>query len=233
MYYSVEKGGGFRYTCIDMENNRDTYTVLVVEDEANMARLIEFQLKAQGYQVLKASNGQEALAMAWQTKPDLVLSDIMMPLMDGYELCRHMKKHPDLWHIPVILLSAKADLASMIHGYAVGAAKYLIKPMKKEELFKAVDLRLKYAAKARQMLERKAKDFEGDLARISIFKILDMFFIGGWSGHVELEHPSGQKGSIYIKEGGIERCSLEGQFSPYSIFLLLSWAEGKFWAHRY
>lgn len=216
-----------------MESHRETYTVLVVEDEANMARLIEFQLKAQGYQVIKASNGQEGLALAWQAKPDLVLSDIMMPLMDGYELCRHMKRHPELWHIPVILLSAKADLASMIHGYAVGAAKYLIKPMKKEELFKAVDLRLKFAAKARQMLERKAKDFEGDLSRISIFKILDMFFIGGWSGHVELEHPSGQQGCIYVKEGAIERCSLEGQFSPYTIFLLLSWEEGVFRAHRY
>lgn len=211
----------------------ETYTVLVVEDEANMARLIEFQLRAQGYNVIKATNGQEALALAWQTKPDLVLSDIMMPLMDGYELCRNLKKHPELWHIPVILLSAKADLASMIHGYAVGAAKYLVKPMKKEELFKAVDLRLKFAAKAKQMLERKARDFEGDLATISIFKVLDMFFIGGWSGHIDLENINGQRGCIYIKEGAIERCSLEGQFSPYSIFLLLSWEEGRFLAHRY
>ena len=213
--------------------DKETYTVLVVEDEANMARLIEFQLKSNGYDVIRATDGQEALAVAWQTKPDLILSDIMMPLMDGYELCRNIKKHPELWHTPVVLLSAKADLASMIHGYAVGAAKYLVKPMKKEELFKAVDLRLKYADKARQMLERKAKDFEGLLERINIFQILDMFSIGNWSGYVELMNGMSQKGSIYLKDGTIEKCSLEGQFSPYSIFLLLSWEEGTFKAHRY
>ncbi|HTY08764.1 MAG TPA: response regulator [Candidatus Edwardsbacteria bacterium] len=211
----------------------EQYTVLVVEDDTSMARVLEVQLKTGGYRVLLAVNGEEGLKIAKETPPALILSDIMMPLMDGYELCRNVKRDPKLWQIPVILLSAKADKASVIHGFAVGAAKYLIKPMRKEELFKAIDLRLKFAAKARQMLERKARDIEGDLGRISIFKTLDMFSIGGWSGYIELVNEVGKRGCIYIEHGAIDKCSLEGQFSPYSIFLLLSWEEGTFKAHRY
>ncbi len=211
----------------------EQYTVLVVEDDNSMARILEVQLKTGGYNVALAVNGEEGLKIALANPPDLILSDIMMPLMDGYELCRNVKRNPKLWQIPVILLSAKADKASVIHGFAVGAAKYLIKPMKREELYKAIDLRLKYAAKARQTLERKARDMEGDLARIEIFKILDLFSIGGWSGYIELVNEVGKQGCIYLEHGAIDKCSLEGQFSPYSIFLLLSWEEGTFKAHRY
>ena len=211
----------------------EQYTVLVVEDDTSMARVLEVQLRTGGYKVLHAADGEEGLKVALEHAPDLILSDIMMPLMDGYELCRNVKRNPKLWQIPVILLSAKADRASVIHGYAVGAAKYLIKPMKREELYKAIDLRLKYAAKARQTLERKARDMEGDLARIDIFKILDLFSIGGWSGYIELTNEVGKRGCVYLEHGAIDKCSLEGQFSPYSIFLLLSWEEGTFKAHRY
>lgn len=211
----------------------ETYTVLIVEDDASMARVLEVQLKTGGYQVLTAVNGEEGLKLAQGRTPELILSDIMMPIMDGYELCRSVKRDPKLWRIPVILLSAKADRASVIHGYAVGAAKYLVKPMKREELFKAIDLRLKYATKARQMLERKARDMDGELSRIDIFKILDLFSIGGWSGYIELTNEAGKRGCVYVEHGAIDKCSLEGQFSPYSIFLLLSWEEGLFKAHRY
>ena len=211
----------------------EQHTVLIVEDDNSMARVLEVQMKTSGYQVLLAADGEQGLKVALETPPDLILSDIMMPLMDGYELCRNVKRDPALWHIPVILLSAKADKASVIHGFAVGAAKYLVKPMKREELYKAIDLRLKFAAKARQTLERKARDMEGDLARIDIFKILDLFSIGGWSGYIELVNEVGKRGCIYLDHGAIDKCSLEGQFSPYSIFLLLSWEDGSFKAHRY
>ena len=211
----------------------DTYTVLVIEDDNSMARVLEVQLTTNGYHVLTAINGEEGLKLALEQPPDLILSDIMMPIMDGYELCRNVKRNPKLWHIPVILLSAKADKASVIHGFAVGAAKYLVKPMKREELYKAIDLRLKYAAKARHTLARKARDMEGDLARIDIFKILDLFSIGGWSGYIELTNEVGKRGCVYVEHGAIDKCSLEGQFSPYSIFLILSWEDGVFLAHRY
>ncbi|MDO9069865.1 MAG: response regulator [Deltaproteobacteria bacterium] len=210
----------------------EEYTVLVVEDDPSMARVLEAQLKIGGYRILKAFNGDDGLKMALEYLPDLILSDIMMPIMDGYDLCRNLKHNPKTWHIPVILLSAKSDRTSVIHSYSVGAVRHLTKPMKKEELFKAIDQRLKYADKARQLLARKASELEGELGRIGIFKIIDLFSLGGWSGYIELRSETGQKGTLYMEDGVIDKCSLEGQFSPYNLFLLLSWEKGTFKAHR-
>lgn|GEM_PF-718338 len=215
-----------------MDSNKETYTVLLVEDDASMFRVLEAQLKIGGYKVLKACNGQEGLEVAREKLPDLVLSDIMMPVMDGFDLCRNLKLNPKTWHIPVILLSAKADRTSIIHSYSVGAVRHLTKPMKKEELFRAIDQRLKYADKARQLLARKARELEGELGRIGIFKIIDLFSIGGWSGYIELHSHAGQKGTIYMEDGLIDKCCLNGQFSPYNLFVLLSWEKGTFRAHR-
>jgi CheY-like chemotaxis protein len=210
----------------------EEYTVLLVEDDPSMSRVLETQLKLSGYKVLKACNGQEGLEVARDKLPDLVLSDIMMPIMDGYDLCRNLKRHPDTWHIPVILLSAKADRSSIIHSYSVGAVRHLTKPMKREELFRAIDQRLKYAEKARQLLARKANELEGELGRIGIFKIIDLFSIGCWSGYIELHSDTGHKGTIYMEDGVIDKCWLDGQFSPYNLFVLLSWEKGMFKAHR-
>ncbi len=211
----------------------EKYTILVVEDDANMARLLEFQLRNAGYQVIQARDGQDGLQVAREKPVDLILSDIMMPLMDGYELCRAVKRSADLRHIPVILVSAKADKASIIHGYAVGACRYLTKPLKREELYQGIDLRLKYAQKAKAMLARKAREWSGDLSRISVFKVLEMFSIGGWSGRIELTNSEGQNGCLHIEQGSIEHCSLEGQINLFNVFVVLSWERGSFKAFRY
>ena len=211
----------------------ETYTILVVEDEANMARLLEFQLRSAGYQVIQARDGKDGLQVATEKHVDLILTDIMMPLMDGYELCRAIKKSPDLYHIPVIMLSAKVDRASIIHGYAVGVARYLTKPLKREELYKGIDLRLKYADKARAMLARKAKEWSDELSVIDVFKVLELFSIGGWTGRIDITNSANQNGCLHIKDGAIEQCSLEGQLSTFNIFLVLSWEQGTFRAYRY
>jgi len=211
----------------------EKYTILVVEDEANMARLLEFQLRSAGYQVIQARDGQDGLQVAKEKQVDLILTDIMMPMMDGYELCRAVKKIPELWHIPVIMLSAKSDRASIIHGYAVGAARYLTKPLKREELYKGIDLRLKYASKARAMLARKAKEWTGQLSVINVFNVLELFSIGGWTGRIDITNSQGQQGCLHITDGAIGTCSLEGQISNFNIFLVLSWEQGDFTAIRY
>ena len=211
----------------------ENYTILVVEDEANMARLLEFQLRKAGYQVIQARDGQDGLQVAREKQVDLILTDIMMPMRDGYELCRAVKKSPDLKHLPVLMLSAKIDRASIIHGYAVGAARYLTKPLKREELYKGIDLRLKYASKARSMLARKAKEWSGKLSVVNIFKLLELFSVGGWTGRIEIINIEGQHGCLHLNQGAIEHCSLEGQINMFNIFVVLSWEQGSFEATRY
>ena len=210
----------------------ENFTVLLVEDEVNMARVLEAQLRAAGYQVIWAANGQEGFKMALEQKPHLILTDIMMPFADGYELCRNVKHHPALRHIPVIMLSAKSDLASIIHSYSLGAAKYFVKPHKKAELVEAVDLRLKFADEARRRISRKPKQWEGTLDSNNLFAVLDLFSVGRWNGTIEIDNAMGRKGCIYLEQGSIVKSSLEGQINPYSLFLLLSWEEGTFKAKR-
>lgn len=106
-------------------------TILVVDDDANIARIIVRNLLLEGYQTLEARNGQEALECVRTTEPDLILLDVEMPLLDGFETLRRLRKASD---IPVIMLTVRAEDADKIRGLELGADDYLTKPFNREEL---------------------------------------------------------------------------------------------------
>ncbi|MBI1882965.1 MAG: response regulator, partial [Chlamydiae bacterium] len=98
-------------------------TLLLVEDNIDMLNFLSFQLQ-DDYNLVKARNGVEGVEAAKLYKPDLVISDVMMPMKDGYQLCREIKENPKLSHVPVVLLTAKADLSMKIKGLEFGADEY-------------------------------------------------------------------------------------------------------------
>ena len=108
--------------------------VLVVDDEVNIVRLIQVNLERQGYQVETANNGAQALAKIRESRPDLLVSDVMMPEMDGLELLSTIRRDPVLNDLPVIMLTAKAQDANVMEGYTRGADMYLTKPFNPAEL---------------------------------------------------------------------------------------------------
>lgn len=112
--------------------------ILVVEDERDIRDLIAFTLKFAGYEVLAAANGEEAFQMAVKEIPDLVLTDVRMPKMTGYELCKIIKAEPTLAHVPVVFLSAKGQEAEVQAGIQVGATEYLLKPFAPDQLTRKV-----------------------------------------------------------------------------------------------
>ena len=113
--------------------------VLVVDDDRVIQQLLEVNLELEGYQVAgTASDGQEAIAMAAELKPDLILLDIMMPKMDGLEVCRQLKADPKLSKIPIVLLSARAQDMDIREGLEIGADAYLTKPFDPVELLDVV-----------------------------------------------------------------------------------------------
>ncbi len=108
--------------------------ILVVDDEVNITQILEFSIGAEGYEVLTASNGEEAIDRARREQPDLVILDIMMPRIDGYEACRILKTNPLTKNIPVVLLTAKGRDIDKRLGYEVGATDYIVKPFSPNKL---------------------------------------------------------------------------------------------------
>lgn len=112
--------------------------ILVVDDEPHILRLISFSLEKAGHEVLSASDGLSAIATAQERKPELILMDVMMPLMTGYEAVERLKAAPETADIPVIMLSAKSQQYEQDKGIECGAARYICKPFTPKELVEQV-----------------------------------------------------------------------------------------------
>jgi two-component system alkaline phosphatase synthesis response regulator PhoP len=109
-------------------------TILVVDDERDLLDLIEYNLKKEGFKVLKAENGEEGISKAKEHRPDLILLDIMMPKMDGLEAVEIMRKDDDLKKTPIILLTARSDEKTEIDGLNKGGDDYITKPISTTKL---------------------------------------------------------------------------------------------------
>ena len=108
--------------------------IVIAEDERDIRDLVAFTLRFAGHEVFAASNGEEAVEMAPQVNPDLILMDVRMPRMTGYEACKVMKANPDLKDIPVVFLSAKGQENEIQQGLDAGAEAYLLKPFAPDQL---------------------------------------------------------------------------------------------------
>lgn len=127
--------------------------ILVVDDEPIIRKVVVDMLKLRGFQVMEARRGDEALAMIESKRPDLVLLDIMMPVMNGYEVCERIRAKYTLGELPVILLSAKNQVSDMVHGIDAGANDYVTKPFLKDELFARIRTQI-HLAKFNQSANR-------------------------------------------------------------------------------
>lgn len=121
-----------------MENLASEYAVLIVDDVPTNVMLVQAILKKEGYTLLTTDSGAKALRIAQEKHPNLILLDIMMPEMDGYEVLQHLKSNPQTSDIPVIIMSALSDMQSIVKGYQLGATEYVTKPFQREELVKRV-----------------------------------------------------------------------------------------------
>ncbi len=108
--------------------------ILIIDDDLDTLRLVGLMLQKQGYQISAASNGTQGLAKAFEERPDLILLDVMMPDMDGYEVTRRLRKNPATDSIPILMFTAKTQLDDKVTGFEVGADDYLTKPTHPTEL---------------------------------------------------------------------------------------------------
>lgn len=131
--------------------------ILVADDEALNLALMKRRLEWESYRVITARDGQEAVTRAREALPDLVILDVMMPVMDGLQACRILKDEAETHHIPVIFLSALDDTETKVNGLALGANDYISKPFRVEELLARVDVAIRLK-RERDQLRQSAED---------------------------------------------------------------------------
>ena len=143
--------------------------ILIIEDEKDIVKMLDYNLKKEGFKAFSANNGEDGLDMARKENPDLVLLDLMLPGMDGLDVCKAIKNDAKTTHIPIIILTAKAQEADKIVGLELGADDYVTKPFSPRELIariKAVLRRVKEKDKLPEVL--RIGDLTIDFSKIMV-----------------------------------------------------------------
>lgn len=115
------------------------HNILIVEDEESLLKLESILLSARGYRVIGACDGSEALEALWKEKPDLVLLDVMLPRLDGFEVCKNIKSNPETQSVPVVMLTSLKSKADRAKALGAGADAYLTKPFKAMQLVETIE----------------------------------------------------------------------------------------------
>lgn len=217
--------------------------VLIVDDELMTCTMLQIALEGTGYAVFMSENGVKGVENAIQTVPDIILSDVMMPEMDGYELCRTLKNHPITSHIPIILLTSLQDSKSTIRGFEVGADDYIVKPFSVSEVLARIERILRWLKPEQEAIA----GISGNLAKTSLFDLVNFCEEHRISGCVHVTHndrmrpaPLQSRGRIYLDLGEITAIELSndlGEFAPAddlveALDTLLEWTDGEFVIER-
>ena len=133
-------------------------TILVVEDDTDILQLVAHNLKAAGFEVLTAQNGYEALSLTRNHIPHLVILDLMLPGIDGFEVCKELKRSPATRNIPVLMLTARGEEVDRIVGLELGADDYVVKPFSPRELILRVRAILRRSAPEETPVKRLQRD---------------------------------------------------------------------------
>jgi diguanylate cyclase (GGDEF)-like protein len=205
-------------------------TILVVEDEAGIARMIQVLLEARGFGALVTHSGDEALRCAAEHDVDLVLLDVMMPGMDGYEVCRRLKSDPRGRHVPVVMLTAKDAVRDMVLGLEIGADEYITKPFNTDELIARIKVLLRMQGMSAELLRRNRELQALNSVALSVSRSLSLEQIleGALAGTLDsLGLDCGLVHLIEPRSGELELRAQQGPPPPDEVRRL---PRGKSWA---
>lgn len=194
--------------------------------------MLELQLQKCGYEVRAAASTREALDMLVSDRFDLVLADIIMPEMDGFQLLAEVRKSPDMASVPFVFLSADRSLKSKIKGLEMGVDEYMTKPCSFDELRARVDsiLRRAEAASARAApvgSPREGWDFSGKLAAMPLQELLQVLEMNKKLGVLRIETSFGT-GEVYLENGAVAHAAFAGIEGEEAIYLMFAMNDGTF-----
>jgi CheY-like chemotaxis protein len=228
--------------------------ILVVDDDAWILRMVTTVLEKRGYEIFVARDGEEGMEKAQAVTPDLIITDVMMPKLDGWALVKQLRATPQLAFVPVIFLTALGSDEDRIRGFRLGADDYLAKPFRFEEL----DLRVAKALKHRHPEAatvkavhgarpgtdggagkggQKPPGIHGSLDQLGLSSLLIVLEMERKSGVLVLSRRGGadggpgETGRVFLRGGRVARVRLDGKLTPknhQAIYHMLTWAEGSF-----
>lgn len=205
--------------------------VMVVDDDPHLLNLLELRLQEQGFAVTVASSAQQALEKVNDKIPDIVIADIMMPGMDGYELCERIRQNEKLRNIPFVFLSALADTQDKVKGLRLGADDYLTKPFEFRELLARIEILLDRYSRYQETFVQEEGGEEiatgGKIEDLGVIDLLQMLSFGQKTGEVHLES-KGEKGVFYLMAGKLIAATYGNKHGLAALPVLLSWSEGRF-----
>ena len=202
----------------------ESQTVLIADDELATLILLQSMLEITGYTIFTAAHGREALEIALTVRPDIILSDVMMPEMDGFELCQQLQKHPETQNIPVLLITSLTELALIFKGFQKGACGYIPKPLDNDEVLTRVASTLK-----QKQLELLPANAESLAEKTSLIEALRLCEREQLNGVIYVTH-LGQTGTIQLTNGEVTTVKIMNILSRVRLekLLLWQWKDGYF-----
>jgi len=190
-------------------------------------------LEKRGYSVETAVDGEDALARALARPPDLLITDVMMPKVDGWSLVRQLRAHAELAMLPVIFLTALSSEDDRIRGFRLGADDYVTKPFRFEELDLRVAKTLRRTAQAMQDTRDQinTSGLRGDLSQVGLSSLLVLIEMERKTGLLQLRSAEGLSAQILVRQGKVVHAHLDEREEPVDaecVYLLLTWNAGEF-----
>ncbi len=176
--------------------------ILIVDDNPHVLKLLSISLQKAGYEVQTAENGDQGIELVNKFKPDLVISDVMMPQTDGIEFCWMVRENSEIPMVPFIFLTSLNDQDMEIRGFRAGADEYLIKPVDRTVLLEKVETLLKRAKRVKTVEDEQVsqkKGFEGNIADLSLAEMIQLLNLNKRSGTMEII--ADKKGRIIFENG--------------------------------
>jgi CheY-like chemotaxis protein len=211
--------------------------ILIVEDDPWMQREVQSALAGRGYELMIASNGVTALARASASIPDMILSDIVMPVMDGWTLLRRVRQHARLANTPFAFMSTNAEPEDLQRGFRLGADDFIPKPFTPQDLADRVDQLLYRTARSSEVVrpsEVGVKSdlfgFAGCLEDIGFTALLSFLDMERKTGMIVVRH-DGERGRVFVRDGRVISARLDrgpALINAEAVYWMLRWSAGKF-----
>jgi CheY-like chemotaxis protein len=212
--------------------------VLVVDDDESIFQAIEAVLPRHGCALLWARDGVEGLDLAARKLPDVVISDVVMPRMDGWTFVKQLRARPGFELVPVIFLTARRSAEDYIRGFRLGADDYVPKPLDLAELHRRVARTLEERRKIELQLAPSPSAagasggvMSGTFDQVGLASLLHILEMGKRTGILRLRRPDGvEEGLLYLVDGAVRRAQAGGRgpLNRDAVYALLAWSEGRF-----